>query len=258
MNLNEVFMKNMVRAGGIVLGDVVAIGLLYPDWGSLATGARDPQAWTTRQGADAVVSTLAAMALWLVAIWLGVGLLAVLAASLPGTAGAIGHAVADVAMPAVLRRTVAGALGLGILAAPVAALASPGPSPSGARSTVPATSTSTVAPPTWPSGAPARVPPTIAPPGWPTNARPRPPVEPTDVAPDRRPPGAPPESVVVRPGDSLWAITAARLGRRPTARQVAVTWPRWYAANRAEIGSDPNLIRPGQVLQAPHPAGGSR
>jgi nucleoid-associated protein YgaU len=47
----------------------------------------------------------------------------------------------------------------------------------------------------------------------------------------------------------LWAIAATRLGPQATPALVAANWPRWYAANRAVIGADPDLIRPGQLLQ---------
>lgn len=60
--------------------------------------------------------------------------------------------------------------------------------------------------------------------------------------------------VVVR-GDSLWRIAAATLQRRtsqePTSADIASFWPRIYAANRSVIGSDPNLILPGQQLTIP-------
>lgn len=60
-----------------------------------------------------------------------------------------------------------------------------------------------------------------------------------------------PAAVTVEPGDSLWTIAAAHLpGGSPNAA-IAAAWPRWYAANRAVIGDDPNLIHPGQVLSAP-------
>jgi nucleoid-associated protein YgaU len=66
------------------------------------------------------------------------------------------------------------------------------------------------------------------------------------------PPNRPsPDAVTVRAGDSLWLIAARRLGPHPGAAQVVAEWPRWYAANRAAIGPDPDLIRPGQVLHAP-------
>ena len=47
--------------------------------------------------------------------------------------------------------------------------------------------------------------------------------------------------VVVRPGDTLWALA----GQSPA-------WHRLYAHNRGVIGPDPDLIRPGQRLRLPH------
>jgi hypothetical protein len=66
-------------------------------------------------------------------------------------------------------------------------------------------------------------------------------------------PGPAAAHVTVSPGDSLWLIAARRLDPDATPAQVAAAWPRWYAANRAVIGDDPALIRPGQVLAAPPP-----
>ena len=208
-----------------------------------------------RPGADAVVSTLAATGLWLVAIWLGLGLLAVLAASLPGTAGAIARGRR--------RRSHAGhpasrccrRARLGILAAPAAALASPVPSPSGARSTVPSHIDE--------HGGAVR-------PGPPGRRRERAadhcdtrlahqrravPRPPSGTGPPCRtatvgshPPRTNPSSSARETASGL--ITAARIGRPASNDQVAVAWPRWYAANRVEIGSDPNLIQPGQILHS--------
>ncbi|WP_143424926.1 LysM peptidoglycan-binding domain-containing protein [Geodermatophilus pulveris] len=56
---------------------------------------------------------------------------------------------------------------------------------------------------------------------------------------------------MVRPGDSLWTITAQLLGEQATAEQVLDAWPRLYAANRDVIGADPDLIHPGQELVLP-------
>lgn len=58
-------------------------------------------------------------------------------------------------------------------------------------------------------------------------------------------------SVLVRRGDSLWEIAARDLGAEASTAEIAAEWPRWYQANRALIGSDPNLITPGQELQRP-------
>ncbi|VXB04305.1 conserved membrane hypothetical protein [Arthrobacter sp. 9V] len=61
-------------------------------------------------------------------------------------------------------------------------------------------------------------------------------------------------AVVVRDGDSLWSIAASRLGPFATDVEVARTWPKWYSANRAVIGSDPAVLLAGQILQPPAPS----
>jgi nucleoid-associated protein YgaU len=58
-------------------------------------------------------------------------------------------------------------------------------------------------------------------------------------------------SVVVRPGDTLWAIARAHLGSRAHPASTARACQRWYEANRDVIGHDPDLIHPGQRLAAP-------
>jgi hypothetical protein len=59
-------------------------------------------------------------------------------------------------------------------------------------------------------------------------------------------------------GDCLWSLAARdlaarHLGSRPA--DITVAWRRWYAANRATIGPDPGLLRPGEVLRVPAPTG---
>ena len=56
---------------------------------------------------------------------------------------------------------------------------------------------------------------------------------------------------VVSPGDTLWSIAAEHLEPDADDAAIAREWPAWYAANVGTIGSDPNLLRPGQVLHAP-------
>jgi hypothetical protein len=58
---------------------------------------------------------------------------------------------------------------------------------------------------------------------------------------------------VVRPGDTLWSLTAERLGPDATPARIAAAWPRLYAANRDVIGPDPAHIEPGQHLTLPTP-----
>lgn len=60
--------------------------------------------------------------------------------------------------------------------------------------------------------------------------------------------------VVVQAGDTLWSLAADQLADRggtPTDAQIDAAWRLWYAANRAVIGDDPNLILPGQQLLPP-------
>ena len=57
--------------------------------------------------------------------------------------------------------------------------------------------------------------------------------------------------LVVRPGDSLWSLAAARLGPEATPSQVDAAWRRLYAANRAVVGPDPDLLHPGRRLHVP-------
>lgn len=58
-------------------------------------------------------------------------------------------------------------------------------------------------------------------------------------------------SVVVRAGDCLWSLAARDLGPGATVGAVEARW-RWiYRLNRTLIGPDPDLIRPGQLLELP-------
>jgi hypothetical protein len=113
--------------------------------------------------------------------------------------------------------------------------------------------------PTPPSPAPsASAPSSSAPPAVPsTTVRPSA-VAPSAVAPSAVAPSAvarTANAVVVRPGDSLWALAEASLRSSgtadPTDRQVAQAWPLWWAANREVVGDDPDLLLPGTVLRPP-------
>lgn len=60
-------------------------------------------------------------------------------------------------------------------------------------------------------------------------------------------------AVTVLAGDTLWDIVAAWLGPEASDVEIAMEWPRWYAANRGLIGGSPDVLLPGQILQAPGP-----
>ena len=65
-------------------------------------------------------------------------------------------------------------------------------------------------------------------------------------------------AVVVKAGDTLWGIAAARLPVGSTAGVIDASWRQWYRANRTTIGDDPALILPGQRLLPPDLAEQSR
>jgi hypothetical protein len=73
---------------------------------------------------------------------------------------------------------------------------------------------------------------------------------PTPPSPHRAAPPHP-DAVVVQPGDTLWSIAARHLGPHASGTQITTAWHAWYAANRAVIGTNPSLIKPGQRLVAP-------
>lgn len=73
----------------------------------------------------------------------------------------------------------------------------------------------------------------------------------TPTASPEEPEAARSADYVVQPGDSLWTIAAAHLAPEADDAQVAAAWPRWYAANSAAIGPDPDLILPGTPLSRP-------
>ena len=156
------------------------------------------------------------------------------------------------------------------------------PPPSAIPERTAAPGTAAVGPPASSPPAPPAPPPPPPPVARPPPARPTPaspiPVRTTPVRtstpPAARPaPAAPPSAatrpspvtaaagaLVVRSGDTLWSLAEASLrsaGTRPTDRQVAQAWPRWWAANREAVGDDPDLLLPGTVLRPPQDSPGS-
>ncbi|MDP9227334.1 MAG: LysM peptidoglycan-binding domain-containing protein [Actinomycetota bacterium] len=52
------------------------------------------------------------------------------------------------------------------------------------------------------------------------------------------------------PGENLWEI-AARTLRTDDVGRISHYWRRLYSHNRHVIGPNPNLIRPGEVIELP-------
>ncbi|HEY3715792.1 MAG TPA: hypothetical protein VGL39_14800 [Jatrophihabitantaceae bacterium] len=261
--------KRRIKLAMVAVADGAALLALRPDWTRLSHDLAAPHRWLDRVGADQAALTLATAALWCVALWLAIGLGAVVAAALPGRSGAAARRIATRLLPAVLLRAVAGVAGLGVLVAPIAPAVAGADVPPGAAAAAPGPA------PAWPTNPPGLHIgwPTSSPPAPPQPAKPRPttarPTPPPAGPSQPNPPGdqagqagqvglaargtdGPPEHAVrVEPGDSLWLIAAQRLGANPSEAQIAAAWPRWYAANKPVIGDDPSLIQPGQLLHAP-------
>jgi resuscitation-promoting factor RpfA len=260
----------------VVTADLAALLLLAPHWHHLGQEFAAPHRWVAREGGDQAVASLCGLALWLTAVWLAVGVIAAFASAAPGAIGSASTTLSRLLLPTALNRLLAGAAGLSILATAggVAAAATPSPAaPPATTAAIPA-----VTAPAWPTAGQPLPAVTV---GWPVTAPSSAASTPTS-APTRghqlpvndraagtaatttnstsatststttsRPTGT--RVVVVLPGDSLWRIAERQLGPSPAATEIATAWPRWYELNRAVIGADPSLLRPGQVLIVPAP-----
>ncbi len=116
-------MKVVGRIGWLAVAglDAAALVCLRPHWADLASDLAAPHRWVARVGADRAAITLGCAVLWCVALWLAFGCIAVLAAAVPGRVGRGGRYVARQMLPEAMLRAVAGAAGLSVLIAPIAA-----------------------------------------------------------------------------------------------------------------------------------------
>ncbi|MDQ1745245.1 MAG: hypothetical protein QOE23_3584 [Pseudonocardiales bacterium] len=248
MEANEKAWLAQTRLVALVAGTGLVLVSCPPRVAELADGVRSPWRWVAELGPDAAVGTVAGALLWLVALWVALGLAVTAGSRLPGRLGQFGSAAAHRLTPAALRRVVAAATSTSILLSPATALAAP--SGSGAPTATGSAPTAAA------SGAPSAAGTSSLPPvGWPTDPGPAPrtagdPLPGTERA--AVPTGA--GRVRVRAGDSLWSIAGHRLGPAAPAGRIQQEWPRWYALNRQLIGPDPNLIRPGTRLRIPEPS----
>lgn len=191
---------------------------------------------------DEMLAVLALVAAWLLLSWLALSVVISALASTPRAVGGVLARLEATVTPALVRRGVAALVGGAVLAGPVLALP--------AASAAPAPPTRTLAAAVRDPGAR----PVVVIGGESSVVFDRPLVT-LAAQPGAHdgPTGAPAAPVEVRRGDTLWDIAARHLGPDATPAQIAAEWPRWHAANRAVIGSDPGLIRPGQVLTPPTP-----
>lgn len=191
--------------------------------GLLYAAPRPTQAVETLRGAgsaaDAAAPLVALVALlaWALLAWLVLVAVTIAAARVPGAVGGYAGTAAGRLAPAAVRRLVQITLGLTVATGVI------GTSPAFASQ----------------AGTPPRPLPTAASLDW------------GHVQPAARVAAPVAAPVVVRPGDSLWAIAAARLPDDATDTQIARAWPAWWGANREAIGPDPGLILPGLSLTPP-------
>jgi len=188
---------------------------------------------------EQVVNVVAGLA-WLLLLAVLVSAALVAAAAVPGTCGRVASHAALLLLPGAVRRALSLALGVTVLSATSGGLAA---------------AVEVARPPAASAGAPStfHTPPDL---DWPvasttpssTSATP-------GVSRSQAAPALPGDATVVtvRPGDSLWGIARNDLAaaRPPSDAEVAVAWPRWWAANRATVGDNPDLLYPGQQLVRP-------
>jgi hypothetical protein len=204
------------------------------------------------RGGDAVAATAdptgpvvagAALLGWALAAWLAATLVLTLASRLPGPAGAAAAATARRIAPAVVRRAAHVALGLSVVGGVAATTAGT------ATAAAPAATTASAPAYDWPTGGGA---PSL---DWPSPTTPQPSTEQISVRAAPVTGRSEAQPVVVRPGDTLWALAesslADRTGAPPATAEVARAWPQWWAANREAIGADPDLLLPGTSLRPP-------
>jgi resuscitation-promoting factor RpfA len=242
-----------LRPGGLVVLDLAVLRFAQPDLSSLRQVVRSPADWITAHGIDGSALLLGTTALWLVAAWLAVGLLAATMSALPGVIGRRARATAGVVLPQALQRLAFSAAGLGaglgMALSPAAAFASTMPSPappSSTQSAAPAAQ-SALSAPGWPQSTQAATPPV--------------PIESRHAVPRRARTNEPAQAiaqVIVQPGDSLWSIAKSHLPAGASDADIAATWPAWYSANKRAIGDDPSTIDIGTRLQAPPTNGSTR
>lgn len=245
--------RRVLTADAAMAAAVLLLGLfLAGTGGSLVQRWRSSPARHQSLGFDDQLGIAANTAGLIVIAWWAMSLAIAAAAAFLERSGNVRTAsAAGKFAPAFMRRLALAAVGVELLTAPLAAAstAPPDPGATAAASATPAASaawTPTAVPAA--TGTPAAP---VANPQW----RPLSPVvEPGPLAGRQlrhRQPADQASEVTVRPGDSLWSLSAARLGPFASDVDIALDWPRLYQANRDIIGGNPHLLRPGQVLRLP-------
>jgi hypothetical protein len=267
-----------VRLTCLVAGYGLAVGMLLV----AGAGVRGDVSGPAPLRPDAAVEAAGLVTAWACLAWWGLAFVASVLGALPGRLGRLAAACAARIAPAAVGRvaryvlgaalvsgaTVAVAVPAGAVSAPTPA---PDPDPVATLAALPSLDRPALDAPDLDAGPDAPVPdrrafapqgpdPTAPPaetPAEPTvipQVRPRPPAPSVHRHGTRTPRRTSAGSVVVRAGDTLWGIAARHLPAAASNARIAAEWPRWYRANADVVGTDPDLIRPGQRLRpAPSP-----
>jgi hypothetical protein len=237
-----------VALAGSSLVAAAALGSLF-----LST-ARD--AWTAIAAAgpagpaDGMLLT-AGLGGALLSLWLGLGLTLSALSALPGALGRLCRGLAARIAPVAVRKAVAFVLGTTLTAAFIPGTAAADDSHASGRAAVVASSSYEARAVGGVGGIAVAAPDAsfrfVADPPQVIGAMDAAP--PPEWSIDRR--ESPQEGVVVLRGDTLWSIAARHLDPGASAAEITAEWHRWLATNRDVIGTDPNLILPGQELLAP-------
>ncbi|MGP4031341.1 LysM peptidoglycan-binding domain-containing protein [Pseudarthrobacter sp. 1C304] len=246
--------RHVASADAAMAAVILALGLVLAGTGSsMVQRWRSSSAGHQSFGFEDQLGVVANTAGLILTLWWAMSLAIAVAAALLERSGRVRAAAATGKFaPAFMRRLALAAVGIQLLTAPLATASTVQPAPG--------TISSPAASPGW---TPAPLPPgTGDSPGLPGSApvvQPHwqplsPAVEPGPLAgPHHRPESRPVmgSEVAVRAGDSLWSLSAARLGPFASDVDIAVDWPRIYQANKDVIGGNPDLLRPGQILRLP-------
>jgi hypothetical protein len=268
---NKVGSEVMVVSRGRVLGSdaTLAVAILLLGFFLAATGASLMERWQRSSakaqslGFEDLLGFVVNAAGLIVVTWWVLSMLSAFASAALERAGRNrAAAVTGKFSPAFMRRLALAAVGVQLLGAPLAHAAADPADPRWSPTSNPATAA------VWtPTGQPAEGRAAVmsalsavstsvegVDPRWKPNA---PHVSPGPLAaqPSRSARQQPVDDrghVTVVAGDSLWSIAARQLGgSQASDLEIALEWPRWYEANRAAIGDNPNSLLPGQVLRPP-------
>lgn len=250
----EVSRGRLLRSDAMLAVTILLLGLFLA-----ATGASLTERWERSSVRDQSLAfedllgfVINTTGLIIVAWWILSMLIALTSAGLERAGSRRAAEITGKYSPSFMRRLTLAALGLQLLGAPLAHAGTVTADPQWSPTSPPATAAAVWMPTEHAASAPHPGP-GATDPRWKPHA---PVVSPGPLSAQpvraaRQQPVDEDGSVTVVAGDSLWTIAANQLGSPASDRDIALEWPRWYEANRAVLGENPDVLLPGQVLRPP-------